>query len=278
MKCRTLLLFGMTAISLGANTVSVSASSTQPLETLPPGSDVDSCHQSGLGPVSCSIRPTFSDPSGRFGGHVEVFATAEFGLTHGDGIGFTDNAPVGVFYESSFGDYITVLGGSGVGSLVTHYQLVSSNLWDRLPGLAVSPFYRFRQGDVAVEHTPNLPPSSIPLPNTLTEDFDVSAPVVFGVPIPLAAGTRANFNVPSQRGGSLSTSSTAQLVGYTVLDSAGEIVAGAIIQRSFTTEVDAFVPEPGTLLGGIIGAVFIARGAQRSAFAARSKRLGPGTL
>ena len=176
------------------------------------------CTQSSIGPVSCSINFNFSDPTGRNSVGGTSTATADFGSVTGATGGGGRNGTVSAYYQSSFGDYVTVLGGSGEGTLITHYHLVSSDeVMGAIPvSFAVPPLYRFLQGDNAVGHTPNLQhiPSDNPMAS-LTEDFDVTSPVIFGGLIPLAAGTRTEFTVSPDGGlgASLSTIASAQLTG-----------------------------------------------------------------
>ena len=88
---------------------------------------------------------------------------------------------------------------------------------------------------------------------TLIEDFDVISPVIFGEPILLSASTGAHhgINVLQCCGNSfedLQTSSSAQITGYTALDSSGATLAGA-------TVIIGSVPEPGTVWAGMIAAL-----------------------
>lgn len=162
---------------------------------------------------------------------------------------------------------MTVLGGSGEGTLITHYHLVSSDSEQGLPAsFAVPPLYRFLQGDDAVGHTPDL--AHIPIDNpmaSLTEDFDVTSPVIFGELIPLAAGTRTEYNFAADGNFGIVqvTTASAQLTGYTVLDSNGMILPGAVVQRSFSQQPDPFAPEPSTVWMGIGGTLILLENKRR---------------
>jgi hypothetical protein len=103
---------------------------------------------SGSGPLAYGISATFSDPTGRYSAHVDMSAATDFGNIRGAGGPFNDET-VEAIYQGSFTDSVTVLGGSGAGTLITHYHLISSDLQMHLPGLAFPPFYVFAQGDVA---------------------------------------------------------------------------------------------------------------------------------
>jgi len=156
-----------------------------------------------------------------------------------------------------------VLGGSGEGTLITHYHLESTDgvTGQITPNFAVPPLYRFLQGDDAVGHTPNL--EHIPFDNptaSLAEDFDVTSPVIFGELIPLAGGIRTEYALSPDggQGGGLSTIASAQLTGYTVLDSDGMILPGAVVQRSFSpAQPDPFAPEPSTVWMGVGGTLIL---------------------
>jgi hypothetical protein len=272
---RTFLLLTIAAtrlsIPLAAGTVSMQASSNLPFS--PPGTSY--CTQSGIGPVSCSINFNFSDPTGRNSVGGQSTATADFGSITGFLVGGGTNANLSAYYQSSFGDYVTVLGGSGVGTLITHYHLVSSDSEQGLPpSFAVPPLYRFLQGGDTVAHTPDL--AHIPIDNpmaSLTEDFDVTSPVIFGERIPLAAGTRTDFNFAADGnfGVVLVTTASAQFTGYTVLDSNGMILPGAVVQRSFSpAQPDPFAPEPGTLWMGIGGTLILLENKRRRRHSAKA--------
>ena len=153
---RTFLLLTIAAtrlsIPLAAGTVSMQASSNQPFS--PPGTTY--CTQSSIGPVSCSINFNFSDPTGRNSVGGQSTATADFGSITGFLVAGGTNSNLSAFYQSSFGDYVTVLGGSGEGTLITHYHLVSSDSEQGIPAsFAVPPLYRVLQGGDAVAHTPD---------------------------------------------------------------------------------------------------------------------------
>ena len=217
------------------------------------------CADSRTGPVSCAIDPIFSDPTGRNDAVAMIQATADFGTISGDVAIFSTNTSISASYQSSAGDDVRVLGGSGIGTLITHYRLVSSDQQITAPGRQVPPFYRFLQGNSVVEHTPDLPERDSTLVSTLTEDLDVTSPVVFGTPIPLAAGTRAGFDDPHGGGRffGLETTSSAQIAGYTVLDANGNVLPGAVVQRTFSADPDPFVPEPATVWMGIWSVVLL---------------------
>ena len=183
-------------------------------------------------------------------------ATADFGYIAGFLVGGGTNAYLSASYDSSFADYVTVLGGTGQGTLITHYQLASSDEANGvMPSFAVPPSYSFFQAGFIRQYTPNLQhmPSDNP-DASLTENFDVSTPVTFGQLLLLGASTSTQFSfyAESGRGSSLFTSASAKLTGYTVLDSDGTILSASSVQRSFS---DA--PEPGTLWVGIGGTLIL---------------------
>src|SRR4051794_19611369 len=121
MKSTPLLFFGVMSIPLTAGTVSLAGSASLPTES------PTSCAQSGPGPVSCFLNTIFSDPTGRNTAFLGGSASADFGLINGSVSVSNDNANfVQGSYQSSFSDFVTVLGAAGSGTLVTHYHLVST--------------------------------------------------------------------------------------------------------------------------------------------------------
>jgi len=244
MRFLTVLLLGIASLPLVAGTVSIQADSDLPV-ALPP-SDT-SCAASSPGNVS------FEGQRRNYTAHVSGSATADFGSITGYIGSSVEQSSVSSSYSSYFQGYVTVFGGSGVGTLITHYQLISMSEQNFLPGLAVSPSYSFSQGNTGASHTPALPQLPRTAMATLIEEFDVISPVIFGEPILLSAstGARHGINVLQCCGGSfedLQTSSSAQITGYTALDSSGATLAGA-------TVMIGSVPEPGTLWSGMIGAL-----------------------
>jgi hypothetical protein len=244
-----LALIGITGVPLSAGTVITQASSSLPFDPsgagFPP-TDSTFCAQSDIGPVSCMITADFAFRIRS--SHADISGAADFGSISGSLFTAVVRGDVAGLDQSSFGDFVTVLGGTGQGTLITHYQLVSTGEQDRQPGVPLAPFYRFVQGNVAVEHTPALPVSQPQSVSTLLEDLDVTSTITFGVPLPLAAGTRVEQSLGLLNDfGSAGTTSSAQITGFTVLDSGGNVVADSMIQRSFSTaQPDPFAPEPGT--------------------------------
>jgi hypothetical protein len=193
---------------------------------------------------------------------VEVSGSADFGSISGHLFEAVDHdGSAAGSDQSTFGDFLTILGGTGQGTLITHYQIISSGQQDREPFVPLAAFYRFLQGNTIIEHSPALPAPLARTPDVsrLSEDLDVTSLFTFGVPLPLAAGMRIPQPLSGPGGtGSVSTSSSAQITGFTVLDSSGGVVADATIQRSFsTTPPDPFVPEPGTLAMMVTGGVLL---------------------
>jgi hypothetical protein len=143
--------------------------------------------------------------------------------------------------------------------LITHYHLISSGEQAGDPGVVLAPFYRFVQGNVAVEHTPALPPTLDGIVSTLSEDLDVTSTITFGVPLTLGAGARITQPVFGANSRAFTIiNSSAQVTGFTVLDSAGHVVDDATIQRSFSTvQPDPFAPEPGTLALIVTGGAIV---------------------
>jgi len=256
---RALLLLSIAAASLNiplaAGTVTMQARSNLPPFISPPNWGT-SCSQSDTGPVSCFLQFGFDDPTGRQSVGGNASATADFGYIAGFIVGGGTNAYLSASYDASFADYVTVLGGSGQGRLITHYQLASADEANGvIPSFAVPPSYSFLQAGFVDWYTPNL--QHIPFDNpdaSLTESFDVSTPITFGQLILLGASTHTEFSfyAESGRGSSLYTSASAKLTGYTVLDSDGTILSEASVQRSLS---DA--PEPGTLWLGIGGTLIL---------------------
>jgi hypothetical protein len=244
-------LWSALSMPLAAGTVSLDASSTLPPD-LQPGTT--QCSQDvPVGLASCRISAFFSDPAGRNTAAVFATAAADHGAISGDVFVAIDSGNASASYQSAFADLVTVLGGSGVGTLITHYHLVSFDDEERAEGLGLPPSYQFQQGGTSVDYTPDLPhPNTNPV-STLTEDFDVTSPFIFGEPFGLSASTRAVYLNPMgpARAYTLETSSSAQITGYTVLDLSGAVVAEATIQRDS-------IPEPATKWLALAGCLSIA--------------------
>ena len=259
-----LLLIGITGVPLSAGTVITEASSSLPFvgsPAVPPAPESTFCAQSAIGRVSCMITADFALRI--VSGHAEISGAADFGSISGSLFLSVDRGDVAGEDRSSFGDFVTVLGATGQGTLITHYHLVSTGQQDRQPGVSLAPFYRFVQGNVAVEHTPALAAPLSGVPASTLEDLDVSSTITFGVLLPLGAGTRLDQLLGrgnSGNFGSTFTTSSAQITGYSVLDSGGKVVADATIQRSFSTAPpDPFAPEPGTFAMMVSGVILVVR-------------------
>jgi len=183
---------------------------------------------------------------------VSGSATADYGSISGGIFVGIDSGDASGSYGSSFGEQVIVLGGSGDGTLITHYQLVSFDAEERATGLTVPPSYQFQQGLTTINYTPFLPHPNFNPVSSLTEDFDVTSRFTFGEPFLLSAYTHAEYRNPQTGGRAfiLQTSSSAQITGYTVLDSGGAVAADAIVERTA-------IPEPGTLWLGMAGVLMI---------------------
>jgi hypothetical protein len=239
------VLWSALVMPLTAGTVTVTAASS----FLPLSSGMDFCSQSVPGVTSCDISAIFSDPTGRSTGRVFASAAADYGSLSGD-ISIEINRGLGGFsgsYQSSFGSDITVLGGTGDGTLITHYHLISFYDWGGAgTGLPLPPSYQFQQEGTLVNYTPAL---HFPSDN-LEEDFDVTSQFTFGEPFLLSAGTSVAYVNEEGFMGGVDTGSSAQITGYTVLDSSGAVVADATVQPTS-------IPEPGTLWLGVAGGLLI---------------------
>jgi hypothetical protein len=252
MKSLLFGLMGVLSLPLSGNVVTIAANA----ENMTSLEDTF-CQQSATGPVTCEMTYIFVNGPWLAGGSSKVIA--DFGsVTAFITLAFS-NANASVYYQGSFGDNVTVLGGSGNGTLVSHYHLISVDTQDGLPGLAVPPSYRFLQGATAIDYTPDLPqPFNNRETSVLMEDLDVSSPVVFGVPLMLAAGSSTQLHTVLQPGGfMLTTNSSLTLTGYTVLDSTGTVVGGATVQREFALVPDVYAPESKTVWYSIAGVAVI---------------------
>jgi hypothetical protein len=251
-RCKSLLLtcrfhvvlIGLTGVPLSAGTVVIQATSFLPFVPFQPG-DSTFCDQSDVGPVSCSIRADFQ--GGFASAHAEGSTAADFGLISGSILTAATRTGINGFNKSMFGDFVTILGGTGEGTLITHYHLISTGEQMGEPNVPLVPFYRFVQANVAVEHTPALPTPPDGVISTVPEDLDVTSTITFGVPLPLGAGARIAQSYTADSASTI-VKSSAQIIGFTVLDSSGHVVADATIQRSFSTSPpDPFAPELGSL-------------------------------
>jgi len=235
------------ATLLHGSTISLFANSDRPLEA-----GVSSCSLSGLGPIACDIHPTFSDPTGRNDAHADVSASAGSASVSAGAFVFSVNTNISALYQASFTGSVTVTGGSGTGTLITHWHLISTNSQFRLPGLAVSPSYFLMQDGAALSFTPNLP-TAPPDPDhggMEVDDLDVSSTFQFGTPLGLGAQTQAQLGQFQFATGNLSVSSSAAITGYTVLDASGAVVPGALVLSNA-------VPEPGTWAGTLAGSILL---------------------
>jgi hypothetical protein len=221
------------------------------------------CQQSSSSSASCMTS---------FGGHGGVYgyidaggnisASAAFGTLRG---GMTEQDSHG-YLVASFGDNVAVTGGSGAGTLVAHYSLVSEGE-AQAPGSAS---FFFVQGGTKTSVTANysvntglpVPPAS---PNCesvgfcFSESFDVTSPMQFGADLPL--GVQMYVNSPGGTllppNGDVTGNASVELNGYTVLDADGNVVSDAVVTPQNVAGLDLFpAPEPGTwglMLMGLAG-------------------------
>lgn len=172
---------------------------------------------------------------------------------------------------SSFGDDVIVTGGSGAGTLVSHYALAATAAATGGDG-AVQ--FSFVQGATKTGVVPTFTNFGFtpPLPNPppqgcqsyglcFSEMFDVSSPIEFGTAVPLGALNSLNsdaFGEISVPGGSyaVDAGSSLHLTGYTVLDAGGNVVSAAAVTRQNVAGLDLFpTPEPATwglMLAGLV--------------------------
>ena len=162
------------------------------------------------------IHPTYSDATGRHGSHVEASASADLDSLSASMFAYSDDASIFATYAVSFSDSLTVLGGSGPGTLIAHFHVISENAQFRTPGYAPSPSYNFQLGQAGLGFTANLP-TDPPNPDNggrEVDDIDVSSPFVFGQPLPLAAGAFAHESPRSDRGTFVGVRSSVIVSGY----------------------------------------------------------------
>lgn len=280
-----LSLIALVAVSgvvpLLADSVFVSNSSSLGLPdgyTGPPvtivGPQTPYCQQAGTASASCvtSTAAFALDRGGEFGGGGYSSATAAFGGLSGM---VDESEPSSGYFVASFGDNVIVSGGTGNGTLISHYSLADT-------GEAVGGgfgIFQFVQGSTKSSVTatnflnlgfPPFPPSAPPIPAgcqgagvCFSESFDVSSPIQFGDALPLGAQTYLNsedFEDQFTDGvDHVEADSTVKLTGYTVLDASGNVVADAEVTRQNVAGLDLFpAPEPGTwglMLMGLAGLV-----------------------
>lgn len=226
------------------------------------------CAQSGTSSASCEAD--FSTQYYSIQGSATANATAAWGS-----LAATVNqySSAHAYAATSFSDNVIVTGGTGTGTLISHYTLVmgsDANGSGPNPGGFV-----FVQGATRSGVTPQFvnfwtnPPTG-PQPAgcediglCFSESFDVSSPVSFGTVLPLGAliyMDSAGFDDIMGGGGSsfANASSTLQLDGFTVLDGDGDVVSDAVVTpqdlpASFNLD---FTPEPGAwgfMLMGLAG-------------------------
>jgi len=222
------------------------------------------CMQTSATVASCSITADFADPTQRNTAHAEVGSAAQFGAVSGSlflGMDRSANASGG--YAAYFSDYLTIAGGAGSGTFISHYALTSEGEEDRFPFFAFSPSYRMVQGSVTAEPILLLPPGAFGAMPHLEASIDVTSTFEFGTPFWFGAGTQLDLSAINT-GSSVSWSSTSSsklvLTGYSVLDAQGQIAGGAQVTRSFIEGPNVFIPEPATWmlwLPLLLAAVFI---------------------
>ena len=228
------------------------------------GNSVFDCAQSGVSSASCtsgssSVAFPYVDSGGTASGSA-AFGQISAGTIEGNAEGRA---------VSSFSDQVVVNGGSGTGTLVAHYSLVSEGeAYYAAPAdfvlaqggskTSVEPSYQYFGGTPV----PNPPPGCEYVGYCFSEAYDIATPVVFGAATALGAqlsvGTSGGTLIPPH--GDTTAYASIMLNGYTVLDGAGNVVADAAVTRqklpaSFNLD---FTPEPGTwglMLMGLAGLV-----------------------
>ena len=225
------------------------------------------CQQSGVSSASCATGASSFNGVFDAGGYVQ--ATATFGNVSGN-LGETRGSG---FFVASFSDDVMVGGGTGSGTLISHYALVvTDDAFDSGPAdfvfvqgstkTGVVPEYTFL-GSGNPSYTLHPPPGCGQVGQCFSESFDVSSPIQFGSALPLGAqaylGNPVDSLSPGRNSGVYAESSL-NLTGYTVLDADGNVVSDAVVTpqnlpASFNLD---FTPEPGTwglMLMGLAGLV-----------------------
>lgn len=235
-----------------------------------PGSTF-SCAQSNSSAASCSIAFTYF--RGRVNGYADTMGTAAFGSLSGlaEGGGDHGGAPNMASYDTSFSDYVIVTGGTGNGTLISHYQLtaggtaaqIGTSDYAPVPTKDTPSFY-FVQGSERGSFTPYLTaadnsPGCRGYANAcLAQTYDFSSPITFDSSLALGADTQAMLtDFPCSINGCLGDAGTGfsslALTGYTVLDSAGNVVADPSVTEVGPNGFNFFVPEPSSVWLALLG-------------------------
>jgi hypothetical protein len=230
------------------------------------------CVQSGTSSASCSDSYGSAAPF-EPNGEGDVSASAAFGsLSSGAYTVGQRLAGPNATAESWFSDDVLVTGGTGSGTLISHYALAI--------GAQASPYvyasssgFAFVQGgtnyaltpaasDYTFVSNPQLAPQGCAYGICFSESLDVSSPIQFGSLVPLGALSYLTSTDFAPWGGGdaaldVDPYSNLDLTGFTVLDASGSVVADALVTPQNIPDLDLFpAPEPfsgGLALLGFIG-------------------------
>jgi hypothetical protein len=209
-----------------------------------------------LGTISCSqfaitsaaCQTSFSSFNGIYDASGAVTAQASFGSAsgHAYGGGTTLNPGI-IYYLASFANDLLVTGGTGQGTLIAQYQVNagSGQIGDPYsnPNEPLqSPSFTFVQGSVKQNLSPALTNSA----SLFNESLDVTSSFQFGTPFAFGAETQDVCCFYSGFGRSVegSAGSSLQLTGFTVLNSSGQVIAGAQLIPGQPLGTGIFTPEP----------------------------------
>jgi len=241
-----------------ANSVYVSNTSFPPQISGPPPTGTFQCQQSGSASAFC--QSDYSAFYGRVTGGGLSAGTAAFGALTGR---MQESGGGSGYLTASFGDNVVVTGGSGAGTLVAHYALATTAL-AYLTDSNKTGGFSFVQGATTANVSPVFLNFGFTSPNLnppagcgmfglcFSEMFDVSSPMTFGAALPMGAATYLMSDglgeLPVDLGNGLNANTSLTLTGFTVLNAAGSVIAGA----SVTPQNQPWSPTPEPVTWGLM--------------------------
>lgn len=218
------------------------------------------CSQFSSTSASCSTN--FAALNGQLQAGGTVNAAASFGSASGSAYGGGSSFNPGVmYYLASFANDVVVTGATGTGTLVTDYQISAGSFQLGDPSINPNealndPQFSFVQGSTKLNMPTDLTNAS---PSFTNEPVDITTSFQFGTPFAFGAETQDAASLysylgPNNEGGA---NSSLKLIGFTVLDSSGNVVAGAQIVPGAALGTGIFTPEPLSGLMALVGLALI---------------------